>query len=344
MINPVWLDTFITLVETGNFTRTAEQRFMTQPGVSQHLKKLEEVCQCELVVRLGKGIQLTEQGQRVYQYAKEQQVKEQDFIASLKFDAPFEGKCIVACSGAIAQRIYPALLALQKQHNALNIHVEVAPRRTILSGIANNTLELGIVTNQPESEDIHSEYLGEEALGLILPRSLPVALATQLSKLPENTQNFMPDSSSGTGTGTKITSVSERAKSKTDDAITLKAVINRLGLINHPDAIHYLQRYFNDCGESELAKVNPNKLPHAGYINQLSQILLPVSEGLGYTVLPTSTLDFVNFADKLTIYRTQYEVTEPLYCVQSRHSSPPARYAIVKKAIARVLSHNNVEI
>ena len=79
MINPTWLDTFITLVETGNFTRTAEQRFMTQPGVSQHLKKLEEACQCELVIRLGKGIQLTEQGQRVYHYAKEQQEKEQDF-------------------------------------------------------------------------------------------------------------------------------------------------------------------------------------------------------------------------------------------------------------------------
>ena len=199
MINPIWLDTFITLVETGNFTRTAEQRFMTQPGVSQHLKKLEEACQCELVIRLGKGIQLTEQGQRVYHYAKEQQEKEQDFIASLKFDAPFEGKCVLACSGAIAQRIYPALLALQKQHSALNVHVEVAPRRTILSGIANNTLELGIVTNQPESEDIHSEYLGEEALGLILPRSLPDALAAQIPELSDNTQGFISDSGSSSG-------------------------------------------------------------------------------------------------------------------------------------------------
>lgn len=297
MINPIWLDTFITLVETGNFTRTAEQRFMTQPGVSQHLKKLEEVCQCELVVRLGKGIQLTEQGQRVYHYAKNQQAKEQDFIASLKFDAPYEGKCIVACSGAIAQRIYPALLALQTQHSALNIHVEVAPRRTILSGIANNTLELGIVTNQPESEDIHSEYLGEEALALILPRSLP----------------------------------------DTVDAATLKDVINDLGLINHPDAMHYLQRYFNDCGEPELAKVNPNKLPHAGYINQLSQILLPVSEGLGYTVLPTSTLDFVSFADKLSVYEAKNEVTEPLYSVQTPHSALPARYQAVKQTISQVL-------
>ena len=297
MINPIWLDTFITLVETGNFTRTAEQRFMTQPGVSQHLKKLEEVCQCELVVRLGKGIQLTEQGQRVYHYAKNQQAKEQDFIASLKFDAPYEGKCVVACSGAIAQRIYPALLALQKKHNALNIHIEVAPRRTILSGIANNTLELGIVTNQPESEDIHSEYLGEEALGLILPSSLPDTVETSV----------------------------------------LKDVTNRLGLINHPDAMHYLQRYFNDCGELELAKVNPNKLPHAGYINQLSQILLPVSEGLGYTVLPTSTLDFVSFADKLTVYEAKNEVTEPLYSVQTPHSALPARYQAVKQTISQVL-------
>lgn len=333
MINPIWLDTFIALVETGNFTRTAEQRFMTQPGVSQHLKKLEEVCQCELVVRLGKGIQLTEQGQRVYHYAKNQQAKEQDFIASLKFDAPFEGKCVVACSGAIAQRIYPALLALQKQHNALNIHVEVAPRRTILSGIANNTLELGIVTNQPESEDIHSEYLGEEALGLILPRNLPDTITAQLPGLPENTQDFMPDS----GSDTKATSISEKEKSKTVDVTTLKHVINHLGLINHPDAMHYLQRYFNDCGEPELAKVNPNKLHHAGYINQLSQILLPVSEGLGYTVLPTSTLDFVSFADKLTVYEAKNEVTEPLYSVQTPHSALPARYQAVKQAISQVL-------
>jgi len=339
MINPIWLDTFITLVETGNFTRTAEQRFMTQPGVSQHLKKLEEVCQCELVVRLGKGIQLTEQGQRVYHYAKEQQEKEQDFIASLKFDAPFEGKCVVACSGAIAQRIYPALLALQKQHSALNIHVEVAPRRTILSGIANNTLELGIVTNQPESEDIHSEYLGEEALGLILPRSLPDALAAQVPGLSENAQGFISDSDSDSDSDSvaKVASVSGKAKSKTDDGRTLKGVIKHLGLINHPDAMHYLQRYFNDCGEAELANVNPNKLPHAGYINQLSQILLPVSEGLGYTVLPTSTLDFVSFADKLTVYKAKNEVTEPLYSVQTPHSALPARYQVVKQTITQVL-------
>ena len=121
---------------------------------------------------------------------------------------------------------------------------------------------------------------------LILPLSLPDALAAQVPGLSENAQSFISGSGSGSGSVAKVASVSGEAKSKTDDGRTLKAVIKHLGLINHPDAMHYLQRYFNDCGEAELANINPNKLPHAGYINQLSQILLPVSEGLEYTVLP----------------------------------------------------------
>lgn len=334
MINPIWLDTFITLVETGNFTRTAEQRFMTQPGVSQHLKKLEDVCNCELVIRLGKGIQLTEQGQRVYHYAKSQQAQEQDFIASLKFDAPYEGKCVVACSGAIAQRIYPALLSLQKQHSALNIHVEVAPRRTILSGIANNTLELGIVTNMPDTEDVQSEYLGEEPLGLILPRAL-LGLDLATSDNAKSADGGLQNADAGL----------QNADGGLQNAEgSIKNVVTALGLINHPDAMHYVQRYFNDCGEADLASINPNKLQHTGYINQLSQILLPVSEGLGFTVLPTSTLNFVSFAHKLIVYQAKNDVTEPLYSVQTPHSALPARYQIVKKVIGEVLANNGVRV
>lgn len=301
MLNPTWLDTFITLADTGNFTRTAEVRFMTQPGVSQHIKKLEEACGCELVIRLGKGVQLTEQGQRVLAYANAQQEKEYAFITSLKFDMPYEGKCVIGCSGAIAQRIYPALLNVQLRHPALHIHVEVAPRKSILASIANNTLSLGIVTNQPESDEVTCAYLGEESLGLILPRT------------------------SGDDKSTK------------DDLPTIDKRIEKLGLINHPDAMHYLHRYIKDCGDAHLSALNIMKIKSSGYINQLSQILLPVSLGLGFTVLPTSTLAFSNVADRLAVYKPKNSVTEPLYCVQTPHNALPARYQIVKETISEVL-------
>lgn len=296
MLNPVWLETFITLVDTGNFTRTAEQRFMTQPGVSQHVKKLEQACDSKLVVRLGKRIQLTAQGRQVYDYAKAQKAQQEHFVANLKFDAPDEGKCVIGCSGAIAQRIYPELLRLQGNYPGLRIHLEVAPRTSVMAGIVNNAIDLGIVTNKPSNEDIACTYLGEEPLGLILPR---------------------------------VVRHSENAIDK---------VLTSLGLIAHPDALHYLQRYINDCGEPLLNNLNPANIKQTGYVNQLSQILQPVSKGLGFTVLPLSTLRFVNFADELRVFQSKKTVTEPLYSIQTPHSALPARFARVKATIAKALS------
>lgn len=73
MLNPLWLKTFITLIETGHFTRTAERLFMTQPGVSQHIKKLEQACGHPLIERNNKSFEITQQGKMLFDYAKESQ-------------------------------------------------------------------------------------------------------------------------------------------------------------------------------------------------------------------------------------------------------------------------------
>ena len=43
------LQTFLTLCETGNYTKTAEILNMTQPAVSQHIRYLENHYQVVLV-------------------------------------------------------------------------------------------------------------------------------------------------------------------------------------------------------------------------------------------------------------------------------------------------------
>jgi DNA-binding transcriptional LysR family regulator len=54
MINHIWLKTFCTLVDVSHFTKTAEKLFMTQSGVSQHIKKLEKQLDSQLLIREGK--------------------------------------------------------------------------------------------------------------------------------------------------------------------------------------------------------------------------------------------------------------------------------------------------
>jgi predicted transcriptional regulator len=56
------LRTFCTLVETKHFTKTAEQLFITQSAVSQHLRKLEDLLDEPLIQKTEKDFLLTKNG------------------------------------------------------------------------------------------------------------------------------------------------------------------------------------------------------------------------------------------------------------------------------------------
>lgn len=52
-----------------SISRAAEELYTTQPNVSKVIKSLEEELGFDLFIRQGQGIQLTERGGRVYNYA-----------------------------------------------------------------------------------------------------------------------------------------------------------------------------------------------------------------------------------------------------------------------------------
>lgn len=298
MLNPVWLNTFKTLIEVGHFTQTAATLFMTQPGVSQHIKKLENAAGCALIRRENKSFELTEQGRIVYEYALKIVEEEKKLIEHLSFDDPFSGQCKLSCSGSLALLLYPELLALQQQYPNLSMQLEAAPNQKILNEVQLGNIDIGIVTNLPHSHLYQSKLIGTEALCLVFPKcyeNQPLSLA----------------------------------------------LLHQCGLINHPDALHYLSFYFELCGEEGLRNINLETLPKSGYINQLSQILLPVARGLGFTVLPESTVDKFSEKEALYIVKTKKQVKEKLYLVQRKNRDLPHRYHAIYEVLGRVLADNN---
>lgn len=295
MLNPIWLNTFKTLVDVGHFTHTAEKLHMTQPGVSQHIRKLEELCGHALIKRINKTFELTEQGKLVYEYAVKSADAEARLFASLEFDNPFSGVCKLSCSGSLALQLYPQLLSLQQAHLDLKIHLEAAPNQKIFNDLQTDMIDLGIVTQKPDERLFQSTVLGGETLCLVLPK---------FYKESEINADLLCD----------------------------------IGVIDHPDAQHYLSIYFNACELESLSKINLDKLPKSGYVNQLSQILLPVSRGLGFTVLPKSAI--TNFVDSesLFVVRPKTEVRETLYLVQKRNRDLAQRYHTVNSYLARIFS------
>lgn len=295
MLNPVWLHTFKTLVEVGHFTQTAEKLYMTQPGVSQHIKKLEQACQHPLIKRENKSFELTEQGRMVYTYALELEEKEKSLIEDLSFDDPHAGYCKLACSGALALMLFDPLLEKQKRHKGLSIHLEAAPNQSILNGVAEGRIDLGIVTYSPNKSVFQSEQIGRETLCLILPKSYQGKTLT-----PE--------------------------------------LLKNCGVIGHPDAEHYMTLFFDQCAEPLLKEIKVSDMPLSGYVNQLSQILLPVSKGLGFTVLPRSAVESFSLREELYVAELKQPVYEDLFLVRKRSRTLPLRYQTIKQVLLNVMS------
>ncbi|NVD08659.1 LysR family transcriptional regulator [Vibrio sp. JPW-9-11-11] len=294
MLNPAWLKTFATLIDTGHFTKTADKLFMTQPGVSQHIKKLEQACGHALIERHNKSFEITEAGKTVYQYALELDSQQRQMLQSLSQDDPFAGQVSFSCSGALALLLYPHLLDLQCKHPQLITQLEVAPQHKILADIINGDIDIGIITHQTSDPRVESVKIGDEPLCLMLPKA-------------SNPQSL--------------------------DLQQLKA----LGVIRHPDAEHYLSLYFSRCAEPDLATINIHQLPVTGYVNQLSQILLPVAKGRGFTVLPKSALEAFSDKENITVYQPKQTVIQPLYMLTKRHRRLPARFTTIRDTIQQTL-------
>lgn len=167
MMNFTWLNTFCTLAETGHFTRTAEQLNMTQPGVSQHLRKLEQSLGKALIQREGKGFQLTDPGALVYQQAREMLLTIERLKQQLQQDEPTVGLCRLASPGSVGLKLYPKLLDWQQQHPKLELEYSFAPNERVISDVKARKLDIGLVSAMDKSVSLQFQPVGNEALQLI---------------------------------------------------------------------------------------------------------------------------------------------------------------------------------
>ena len=61
---------FNTVAEEGNLTKASRLLYMTPQGISKVIKNLEKECDCELFLRTGNGMELSECGKHFREYAE----------------------------------------------------------------------------------------------------------------------------------------------------------------------------------------------------------------------------------------------------------------------------------
>ncbi|KEO81350.1 LysR family transcriptional regulator [Tumebacillus flagellatus] len=65
------LETFLLIVQTGSFTEAAKTLYLTQPGISRRIRRLEEELQNKLFEKVGNSLLLTAAGRDLVPYAQD---------------------------------------------------------------------------------------------------------------------------------------------------------------------------------------------------------------------------------------------------------------------------------
>ena len=71
MLDTDQLRSFVAIVDTGSFTRAADRVNKTQSAVSMQIRRLEEQLGRPLFAKLGRGVRLTEDGEKLIDFARQ---------------------------------------------------------------------------------------------------------------------------------------------------------------------------------------------------------------------------------------------------------------------------------
>ncbi|MDD4978005.1 MAG: LysR family transcriptional regulator [Gallionella sp.] len=184
-----------------NYSRAAEELYLSQPAVSMQIKQLEGHIGLPLFEQMGKKIFLTEAGRELFHYARSiaQQLAEMESVFD-EMKGVGQGKLTLSVVNT-ANYFTPQLLAtFCQRHPNINIILQVANRDAVLKQLADNSTDLAIMGQPPDDLDIEAVRFMDNPLVVIASPSHPLAQQSQISFAQLAEQKFL---SREKGSGTR---------------------------------------------------------------------------------------------------------------------------------------------
>lgn len=183
-----------------NYSRAAEELYLSQPAVSMQIKQLEGHIGLPLFEQMGKKIFLTEAGRELFHYSRSisQQLAEMEALFD-EMKGLGQGKLTLSVVNT-ANYFTPQLLAkFCQQHPNINVILHVANRDAVLKQLADNSTDLAIMGRPPDGLDVSAESFLENPLVVIAAPDHPLARLKHI-KFAQLAQEKFLSRESGSGT------------------------------------------------------------------------------------------------------------------------------------------------
>lgn len=183
---------FVQVVESGSFSRASASLSIGQPVLSRFIKRLEDDLQVQLLHRHGRGVSLTEAGERLFEHAGpilRNLSQAQTEVIALR-GAPL-GSVTVALPPLLGGVVTAELVRrLRAEHPLISIALREGFAAESLEWLGSGTVDLAILFNPPHIATLISEHVLDDQIHLVgTPGSLDLVpgsrfQAKRLAELP----------------------------------------------------------------------------------------------------------------------------------------------------------------
>lgn len=166
------LKVFASVYKHKSFSKAAEELYLTQPTVSDHIRSLEQELNCKLFDRLPRKIIPTREAVVLIGRAQEIIERVEGFKDVLvEFRKDLSGHLVIGASTIPGTYILPGLTALFRQKNpSVLFEIAVSDSRAIIDKVAGDELLIGIVGAKLEARQVdYKPFLDDELIAVASP-------------------------------------------------------------------------------------------------------------------------------------------------------------------------------
>lgn len=175
-------DAFIKIIETGSFTKAAEELGYTQSAISQMVHALEGELSTKLIVRSRKGITLTPDGEEFLPYIKNLYNSHRELIEKHKEMQGLQSGIIrIGTFSSVSCNWLPRLIKdFKDQYPAVHFELHQGEYTSIANWIKDGSVDFGFVNPEAVS-DLTTIPLQEDEMLAVLPTNHPLAMHEKVS-------------------------------------------------------------------------------------------------------------------------------------------------------------------
>ncbi|MES1040100.1 selenium metabolism-associated LysR family transcriptional regulator [Peribacillus simplex] len=171
------LKVFVTVIEQKNFSRAGDILNLSQPGVSLHIRNLENELGTKLIYRSPKQVQITEPGKILYRHAKQMINHYETAKREInEFNNVVSGTMKIGASFTIGEYYLPKVLAeFAAQYPKVDIQIIISNSNDVIQGIRSNRLDIGLIEGETEYKDIDVRPFMNDEMIVVVPPDHPLS-------------------------------------------------------------------------------------------------------------------------------------------------------------------------